>query len=87
MQFLKVYFTTFSVNHVCFHSWHSIVVVMETDEAFEVVKVTEEVESCYKQMDGTTPKKRKNKSQDYVEKPKKPRYCFKSGVLSLAVSL
>lgn len=45
---------------------------------FEVVKVTEEVESCYKQMDATTPKKRKNKSQDCVEKPKKPRYCFKT---------
>lgn len=55
----------------------AILVVMDKDEVFEVVKVTEEVESCYKQMDATTPKKRKNKSQDCVEKPKKPRYCFK----------
>lgn len=46
---------------------------MEKDEVFEVVKVTEEVESSYKQIDGTTPKKRKNKNEDYVEKPKKPR--------------
>lgn len=41
---------------------------------FEVVKVTEEVESCYTQMEAITPKKRKSKAQeDSVEKPKKPR--------------
>lgn len=41
---------------------------------YEVVKVTEEVESCYNQMEVTTPKKRKSKAQeDTVEKPKKPR--------------
>lgn len=54
---------------------------------FEVVKVTEEVESCHKQMAGTTPKKRKNKSQDCVEKLKKPRYDFKTKVVSLTMSL
>lgn len=46
---------------------------MEKDEVFEVVKVTEEVESCYNQI-VTTPKKRKRKAQENsVEKPKKPR--------------
>lgn len=60
---------------------------MEKDEVYEVVKVTEEVESCYKQMDVTTPKKRKNKSQDCVDKPKKPRYCFKPKMLYIAVHL
>lgn len=71
----------------CFHVGPSILVVMEKDEVFEVVKVTEEVESCYKQMDATTPKKRKNKSHDCVEKPKKPRYCFKTIVLSPSMAL
>lgn len=48
--------------------------VMEKDEVFDVVKVTEKVESCYNQMDVTTPKKRKSKAQEAsVEKPKKPR--------------
>lgn len=47
--------------------------VMEKDEMFDIVKVTEEVES-YNQIDGTTPKKRKNKAQEVcTEKPKKPR--------------
>lgn len=47
---------------------------MEKVEVYEVVKVTEEVESCYNQMEVTTPKKRKSKAQeDTVEKPKKPR--------------
>ncbi|XP_037635466.1 HMG domain-containing protein 3 [Sebastes umbrosus] len=50
---------------------------MEKVEVFEVVKVTEEVESYYSQMEGTTPKKRKSKAQeDSVEKPKKPRSAY-----------
>ncbi|KAM9356826.1 HMG domain-containing protein 3 [Symphorus nematophorus] len=50
---------------------------MEKEEVFEVVKVTEEVESCYHQMEVTTPKKRKSKAQeDNVEKPKKPRSAY-----------
>lgn len=60
---------------------------MEKDEVFEVVKVTEEVESCYKQMDVTSHKKRKNKAQDCVEKPKKPRYCSKTKGPSLSTVL
>lgn len=48
---------------------------MEKVEVFEVVKVTEEVEGCYNQMEVTTPKKRKSKAQeDNSEKPKKPRW-------------
>lgn len=48
--------------------------VMEKDGVFDVVKVTEKVESCYNQMDVTTPKKRKSKAQEAsAEKPKKPR--------------
>ncbi|XP_044061333.1 HMG domain-containing protein 3 isoform X2 [Siniperca chuatsi] len=51
--------------------------IMEKVEVFEVVKVTEEVESCYNQMEVTTPKKRKSKAQeDSVEKPKKPRSAY-----------
>lgn len=75
---MNVYFRTFFYifYFFCFYFGRSILLVMEKDEAFEVVKVTEEVESCYKQMDGTTPKKRKNKSQDCIEKPKKPRYDY-----------
>lgn len=47
---------------------------METVEVYEVVKVTEEVENSYNQMEETPPKKRRGKSQeDSVEKPKKPR--------------
>lgn len=46
---------------------------MEKDEMLNVVRVTEDVESSYYQTDVTTPKKRKNKAQDGVEKPKKPR--------------
>lgn len=47
--------------------------VMEKDEMFDIVKVTEEVET-YTQIDGTPPKKRKNKGQEVcMEKPKKPR--------------
>lgn len=47
---------------------------MEKVEVFEVVKVTEEVESYYSQMEVTTQKKRKSKAQeDSAEKPKKPR--------------
>ncbi|KAK5864855.1 hypothetical protein PBY51_016062 [Eleginops maclovinus] len=50
---------------------------MEKVEVFEVVKVTEEVESFYSQMEMTTPKKRKNKAhEDSVEKSKKPRSAF-----------
>lgn len=46
---------------------------MEKDEMFDIVKVTEEVET-YPQIDGTPPKKRKNKGQEVcTEKPKKPR--------------
>lgn len=48
--------------------------MMEKVEVFEVMKVTEEVESCKNQMEAITPKKRKSKAQvDTVEKPKKPR--------------
>lgn len=47
---------------------------MEKLEMFEGVKVTDEVEICYNQMEVTTPKKRKSKSQESnAEKPKKPR--------------
>lgn len=47
---------------------------MDKVELFEVVKVTEEVESAYSQMEVTSFKKRKSKPQDdSVEKPKKPR--------------
>ena len=47
---------------------------MDKTNVIEVVKVTEEVESTYSQMDANTPKKRKNKAQeDSVDKPKKPR--------------
>ncbi|XP_051275536.1 HMG domain-containing protein 3 isoform X2 [Dicentrarchus labrax] len=50
---------------------------MEKVEVFEVMKVTEEVESCYNQVEVTTPKKRKSKAQeDNVEKPKKPRSAY-----------
>ncbi|KAG7230273.1 hypothetical protein INR49_024377 [Caranx melampygus] len=50
---------------------------MEKVEVFEVVKVTEEVESCYSQMEVTTPKKRKSKAQeDSAEKSKKPRSAY-----------
>ncbi|XP_059201973.1 HMG domain-containing protein 3 [Centropristis striata] len=50
---------------------------MEKVEVFEVVKVTEEVESYYSQMEVTIPKKRKSKAQeDHVEKPKKPRSAY-----------
>lgn len=69
--------TTTHILFSIFHVGPSIWEVMEKDEVFEVMKVTEEVECCYKQMDVTTPKKRKNKAQDCVEKPKKPRYCSK----------
>nr|XP_046261436.1 HMG domain-containing protein 3 isoform X2 [Scatophagus argus] len=50
---------------------------MEKVEVFEVVKVTEEVDSCYNQMEVTTPKKRKTKLQeDNIDKPKKPRSAY-----------
>uniref|UniRef100_A0A3P8TET1 HMG-box containing 3 n=1 Tax=Amphiprion percula TaxID=161767 RepID=A0A3P8TET1_AMPPE len=50
---------------------------MEKVEMFDVVKVTEEVESTYNQMEVTAPKKRKGKTQeDSVEKPKKPRSAY-----------
>lgn len=46
---------------------------MEKDEVFDIVKVTEEVES-YNQSEVTTPKKKKIKSQEVcADKPKKPR--------------
>lgn len=51
----------------------SLLEVMDKDEVFDIVKVTEEVES-YNQVDVTTPKKRKSKAQEVSsEKPKKPR--------------
>lgn len=51
----------------------SLLEVMEKEEVFDIVKVTEEVES-YNQVDVTTPKKRKSKAQEVSsEKPKKPR--------------
>ncbi|TMS17612.1 HMG domain-containing protein 3 [Larimichthys crocea] len=51
--------------------------MMEKVEVFEVMKVTEEVESCKNQMEVITPKKRKSKAQvDAVEKPKKPRSAY-----------
>lgn len=47
---------------------------MEKDEVFDVERETEEVESCYNNIDVTTPKKRKSKTQeDSADKPKKPR--------------
>lgn len=47
---------------------------MDKVDVIEVVKVTEEVETTYNQMDANTPKKRKNKAQEEsVDKPKKPR--------------
>lgn len=47
---------------------------MDKVELFEVVKVTEEVESAYSQTEVASLKKRKSKAQDdSVEKPKKPR--------------
>ncbi|KAM7417742.1 hypothetical protein PAMA_017403 [Pampus argenteus] len=50
---------------------------MEKVEVYEVMKVTEEVESCYNQMAVTPPKKRKSKAQeDNVEKAKKPRSAY-----------
>ncbi|XP_039473487.1 HMG domain-containing protein 3 isoform X2 [Oreochromis aureus] len=50
---------------------------MDKVELFEVVKVTEEVESAYSQMEVTSFKKRKSKPQDdSVEKPKKPRSAY-----------
>lgn len=56
---------------LCFFSPPSLLEVMEKDEMFDIVKVTEEVES-YHQVDVTTPKKRKSK-EVCTEKPKKPR--------------
>lgn len=56
-----------------FHVEPSFLEVMEKDEVLNVVRVTEDVESSYYQTDVTTPKKRKNKAQDGVEKSKKPR--------------
>ncbi|XP_041654127.1 HMG domain-containing protein 3 [Cheilinus undulatus] len=51
--------------------------VIDKMEVIEVMKVTEEVESCYSQIETTTPKKRKNKGQeDNGEKPKKPRSAY-----------
>ncbi|XP_042274690.1 HMG domain-containing protein 3 isoform X1 [Thunnus maccoyii] len=50
---------------------------MEKVKVYEVVKVTDEVESCYNQMEVTPPKKRKSKAhEDNVEKPKKPRSAY-----------
>lgn len=44
---------------------------------FEVVKVTEEVESKYSQKETMTPRKRKSKVQeDSTERPKKPRSAY-----------
>uniref|UniRef100_A0A3Q3W5X9 HMG box domain-containing protein n=1 Tax=Mola mola TaxID=94237 RepID=A0A3Q3W5X9_MOLML len=51
--------------------------VMEKDEVFDVERETEEVESCYNNIDVTTPKKRKSKTQeDSADKPKKPRSAY-----------
>ncbi|CAN9514946.1 unnamed protein product [Ophioblennius macclurei] len=50
---------------------------MEKLELFEVMKVTEEVESSYTQIEAMTPKKRKNKVQEEnSERPKKPRSAY-----------
>uniref|UniRef100_A0A672IMK0 HMG box domain-containing protein n=1 Tax=Salarias fasciatus TaxID=181472 RepID=A0A672IMK0_SALFA len=50
---------------------------MEKLEMFEVMKVTEEVESSYPQIETMTPKKRKSKVQeDHAERPKKPRSAY-----------
>lgn len=47
---------------------------MEKVGVYEVVKMTEEVEGCYNQMEVSTSKKRKVKAEeDSVEKTKKPR--------------
>ncbi|TWW54961.1 HMG domain-containing protein 3 HMG box-containing protein 3 [Takifugu flavidus] len=49
---------------------------MEKDEVFDIVKVTEEVES-YNQSEVATPKKKKSKSQEVcADKPKKPRSAY-----------
>ncbi|XP_026186675.1 HMG domain-containing protein 3 [Mastacembelus armatus] len=51
--------------------------MMEKVEVYEVVKVTEEVEICYNEIQLTPPKKRKSKAQeDSVEKMKKPRSAY-----------
>ncbi|KAL7395488.1 hypothetical protein ABVT39_017867 [Epinephelus coioides] len=50
---------------------------MDKVEVIEVVKLTEDSESCQSQMEVTTPKKRKSKAQEEsVEKPKKPRSAY-----------
>ncbi|KAM9849767.1 HMG domain-containing protein 3 [Aulostomus maculatus] len=50
---------------------------MEKVEVYEIMKVTEEVENSYNQVEATPPKKRKSKAQeDSAEKPKKPRSAF-----------
>ncbi|XP_029917370.1 HMG domain-containing protein 3 isoform X2 [Myripristis murdjan] len=49
---------------------------METVEVYDTVKMPEEVESCYNLMEVTSPKKRKNRAQEDVEKPKKPRSAY-----------
>ncbi|XP_026213995.1 HMG domain-containing protein 3 [Anabas testudineus] len=50
---------------------------MEKVEVYEVVKMTEEGESCYSQMGVTTSKKRKIKAEEEsVEKTKKPRSAY-----------
>ncbi|XP_030594414.1 HMG domain-containing protein 3 isoform X2 [Archocentrus centrarchus] len=50
---------------------------MDKVELFEVVKVTEEVESAYSQTEVGSLKKRKSKAQDdSAEKPKKPRSAY-----------
>ncbi|XP_047209185.1 HMG domain-containing protein 3 isoform X2 [Girardinichthys multiradiatus] len=50
---------------------------MDNVEVLEVVKVTEEVESVYNQMELTSPKKRRNKAEvNSHERPKKPRSAY-----------
>ncbi|XP_061643154.1 HMG domain-containing protein 3 isoform X8 [Phyllopteryx taeniolatus] len=51
--------------------------IMEKVDLCEVVKLTEEVESAYNQVEVLSPKKRKRKSQEEGEvKPKKPRSAY-----------
>lgn len=65
---MSYYFSDWSVDS------RNLEKAMEKVKVYEVVKVTDEGESCYNQIEVTPPKKRKSKAQeDNVEKPKKPR--------------
>nr|XP_020478187.1 HMG domain-containing protein 3 isoform X2 [Monopterus albus] len=51
--------------------------IMEKVDMYEVVKVTEEVEVCYNEIEVPAPKKRKSKAQEHsAEKTKKPRSAY-----------